>query len=474
MPIDESQLRICLAVLEAAGELPADDPSLRALERASAGLRKRAQRARKRARASAAAAEDRSKLERCTRVRGDTAEQDLDEDDLHARGNRPYSASGLRAGSLRVPRADSNLHRDRSCYVCKGYYRELHSHYHSLCPSCASENWAARERRADLRGRRALVTGGRIKIGFELVAKLLRDGAEVIVVTRFPTDAARRFEALPDHAAFAERLTFVGLDLRFLPGVIELCDRLHADGRPLDILVNNAAQTIWRPPAWYHELAQAELTAISGNGSTSLSLVGPDAAAFLSQFHADCRARDQSDQFLFPAGARDIEGRQLDLRERNSWVLGLEEVDARELVEAQLVNAIAPALLCSRLRPLLDRSRFADRHVVNVSAVEGQFGYANKTPRHPHTNMAKAALNMLTRTCADDWARAGIYVNSVDTGWITQENPAPVEQRLAAAGFRPPLDVVDGAARVYDPIVRGVEGRPIWGTFLKDYQPTSW
>jgi NAD(P)-dependent dehydrogenase (short-subunit alcohol dehydrogenase family) len=199
--------------------------------------------------------------------------------------------------------------------------------------------------------------------------------------------------------------------------------------------------------------------------------VGGDARGFLVAFHDSCRARDHA---LFPAGARDVEGRQLDLRERNSWVLGLEQVDARELVEAQLVNAIAPALLCSRLRPLLDRSRFADRHVVNVSAVEGQFAYANKTPRHPHTNMAKAALNMLTRTCADDWARAGIYINSVDTGWITQENPAPIEQRLAAAGFRPPLDVVDGAARIYDPIVRGAEGRPIWGAFLKDYQPASW
>ncbi|MCA9317135.1 MAG: SDR family oxidoreductase, partial [Planctomycetes bacterium] len=146
----------------------------------------------------------------------------------------------------------------------------------------------------------------------------------------------------------------------------------------------------------------------------------------------------------------------------------------RELVEAQLVNAMAPALLIARLRPLLEASEFADRHVVNVSAVEGQFAYANKTPRHPHTNMAKASLNMLTRTCAQDWAEAGIYINSVDTGWITQENPEPIKQRLAEGGFRPPLDVVDGAARVYDPIVRGVAGEPIWGQFLKDYQPADW
>jgi NAD(P)-dependent dehydrogenase (short-subunit alcohol dehydrogenase family) len=447
MGIEDSQLRICLAVLEAAGELPADDPRLALLERASAGLRKRAQRARKRARAAAVQAEDRSKLERCARVRPHSTEH-------------PESQQA----------DDRNLHRERQCYVCKQPYRELHPHYHSLCPSCAAVNWTARERRVDLRGRRALVTGGRIKIGFELVLKLLRDGAEVTVITRFPTDAARRFEAVPDHGELADRLTFVGLDLRYLPGVIELCDRLCADARPLDILVNNAAQTIWRPPAWYGELAEIERSAGAASVSGLLP-VGGDARGFLVAFHDSCRARDHA---LFPAGARDVEGRQLDLRERNSWVLGLEQVDARELVEAQLVNAIAPALLCSRLRPLLDRSSFADRHVVNVSAVEGQFAYANKTPRHPHTNMAKAALNMLTRTCADDWARAGIYINSIDTGWITQENPAPIEQRLAAAGFRPPLDVVDGAARIYDPVVRGVEGRPIWGAFLKDYQPASW
>jgi NAD(P)-dependent dehydrogenase (short-subunit alcohol dehydrogenase family) len=455
MTIEDSALQICLAVLEAAGELPADDPRLRTLERASAGLRKRAQQTRKRARAAAVRVEDRRTLERCASVRARACEPDPD----------PSTHTD----------DDRSLHRERQCYVCKQPYRELHPHYDALCPSCAAQNWAARERRVDLAGRRALVTGGRIKIGFELVLKLLRDGAEVIVVTRFPADAARRFEAVPDHGQFADRLALVGLDLRYLPGVIELCDRLCADARPLDILVNNAAQTIWRPPAWYRELAQAELVSIPGASPSDVALLsaGHDAQDFLAAFHGSCNDAD-GDSALFPNGARDIEGRQLDLRERNSWVLGLEQVDARELVEAQLVNAIAPALLSSRLRPLLDRSRFADRHVVNVSAVEGQFAYANKTPRHPHTNMAKAALNMLTRTCADDWARAGIYINSVDTGWITQENPAPIEQRLAAAGFRPPLDVVDGAARVYDPIVRGALGRPIWGAFLKDYQPASW
>ncbi len=457
--IDDERLRICLEVLAASRELAPEDPRLRELEYATAHLRKSVKKARKRARAAAAARRDRALSSACGRWR------DWD--------------AGASASPEPAPEAEpeqdqgpGTLHGTRRCYVCKQRYRELHAHYHLLCPACAARNWAARSARAELSGRRALVTGGRVKIGFELVRMLLRDGAAVTVITRFPRDAARRFAALEGFAEFEDRLEILGLDLRWLPALVELCDALVRAGRPLDILVNNAAQTIWRPPAWYAELAQAELAqAELGSGPGAALVREAGSAPALAEFHRACLGRDER---LFPAGARDEEGRQLDLRARNSWVLGLEQVDAGELVEAQLVNAIAPALLCSRLRPLLERSPAADRHVVNVSAVEGQFSYANKTPRHPHTNMAKAALNMLTRTCAEDWARARIYVNSVDTGWITQEHPEPTKQRLAADGFRPPLDAVDGAARIYDPIVRGAEGRPIWGKFLKDYEPANW
>ncbi len=459
--IDDERLRICLEVLEASRALEPDDPRLRELERATAHLRKSLKKARKRIRAAEAAARDRALLSECGRWR----EWDA--------GVEPKPlASGSGEPSVEASAEPRRLHNARRCYVCKQHYRELHSHYHLLCPPCAERNWAARSAGADLRRRRALVTGGRVKIGFELVRMLLRDGASVIVVTRFVRDAARRFAALDDYASFADRLEIIGLDLRYLPAVVELCDTLITEGRPLDILVNNAAQTIWRPPAWYAELASAELGEDpQGSEPFATGALTQAGAASLLEFHRACLRHDEQ---LFPPGARDEEGRQLDLRAKNSWVLGLEHVDAGELVEAQLVNAIAPALLCSRLRPLLDQSTAADRHVVNVSAVEGQFAYANKTARHPHTNMAKAALNMLTRTCADDWATARIYVNSVDTGWITQEHPEPTKQRLAAAGFRPPLDFIDGAARIYDPIIRGVEGRPIWGKFLKDYEPADW
>ena len=144
------------------------------------------------------------------------------------------------------------------------------------------------------------------------------------------------------------------------------------------------------------------------------------------------------------------------------------------MLETQLVNALAPALLCDRLLPLLLASPHPRRYVVNVTAVEGRFAVRNKMAGHPHTNMAKAALNMLTRTSAAELADQGVHMCAVDTGWITDENPAPKKARMAQAGFRTPLDIVDGAARVYDPIVRGEAGEPLSGVFLKDYQEAEW
>jgi NAD(P)-dependent dehydrogenase (short-subunit alcohol dehydrogenase family) len=473
--IDADDLATCLAVLEAARQLAPDDPRVIELERATAHLRKSAKQKRKKVRAEVAREGDKDKRAATGRWRDWDAGR--------------VAAGGGEEGEREVGEA---LHSEQRCYVCKQPYRELHFHYHLLCPGCAAFNWGARSRRVDLVGRRALITGGRIKIGHEIALKLLRDGAEVLVTTRFPRDAVRRFAGASDFGDWRGRLRVIGVDLRFLPGVIGLAERLRAEGRALDILIHNAAQTVSRPPAWQRELAEGEAVALeeglagliveeggerlalgeaeSGFGGLALAPAAPE--PFLDRFHALCRAA--SDSEVFPRGRVDEEQRPLDLRERNSWSLGLDEVEPVELVEAQLVNAIAPALLTARLRPLLDASAFADRHVVFVSAVEGQFAYVRKTHRHPHTNMAKAALHMLTRTSADEWAKAGIYMVSVDTGWITQEHAEPTKQRLAERGFRPPLDVVDGAARVYDPIVRGGEGEPIWGCLLKDYGVAPW
>jgi NAD(P)-dependent dehydrogenase (short-subunit alcohol dehydrogenase family) len=179
---------------------------------------------------------------------------------------------------------------------------------------------------------------------------------------------------------------------------------------------------------------------------------------------------------LFPRGQLDADLQQVDLRLRNSWRLALAEVSAVELLEVQLVNAVAPFMLNARLKPLMLRVPTRDRHIVNVSAMEGQFYRTFKTDKHPHTNMAKAALNMMTRTSAADYIKDGIHMNSVDTGWVTDEDAAEIAARKTKEqGFHPPLDIVDGAARIVDPIFDGINtGRHVWGQFLKDYRPTAW
>ena len=379
--------------------------------------------------------------------------------------------------------------RTHYCYVCKRPYRRAHAFYHRLCPVCAQDNLARRAAGTDLTGRRVLLTGGRVKIGFQLALMLLRDGAELLVTSRFPQDAGSRFRAEPDSAGWLDRLTVVGIDLRDPRQVIGFCDELLVDGRPLDIVINNAAQTVRRPNEAYALLAAKEHSALvsgapGGSGTPGeprdLGALGapgdPDGRVpvLLAPGYQPTAMVSPRADFLSGPYELDEAGLLPDQAPTNSWSARLGELDPAELLETHLVNALAPALLCDRLLPLLAASAFPRRYIVNVTAVEGRFKVRNKTPGHPHTNMAKAALNMLTRTSAAELARRGIYMCAVDTGWITDENPAPKRARLAEAGFRTPLDIVDGAARVYDPIVRGEAGDPVFGVFLKDYKAAAW
>lgn len=368
------------------------------------------------------------------------------------------------------------------CYICKQSFTQIHFFYHLLCPTCAALNYRRRNQRADLAGRIALLTGGRIKIGYQTALRLLRDGARVVVTTRFPFDAARRFAAAPDYAEWRDRLVLYGLDLRDLPSVEAFVRHLNATENHLDIIIHNAAQTIKRPLAFYQHLLDAERTdTLPGSDATATALVRwsggkEESVPTLLEARAGYREEIAAGAF-FPVGKWDADGQPMDKREKNSWVLRLHEVSTIEMLETQLVGAVAPFLLNSQLKPLLLRSPFPRRFIVNVSAMEGQFGRESKTAAHPHTNMAKASLNMMTRTSAADYATAGIYMNSVDTGWITDENPHEKGQRVQEErGFYTPLDVIDGMARVYDPIVRGITDpeEPPFGHFLKDYAPYPW
>lgn len=485
-------------------------------------------------------------------------------------GRQEVTASGERPTLLNFPRA---------CYVCKTRFRQLHHFYDLLCPECAALNWEKRNQQADLTTRVALVTGGRVKIGYWVVLKLLRAGAHVIVTTRFPNDAVERLAKEPDYDTWRERVDVFGIDFRDIASIESFCAYVRAKYARLDVLINNACQTVRRPVMYYTPLIKKELVPLhalpaaqqaplqrqkeflvqcasspaapsitSGEAAVPLASVAATAATSTStsstsasaaaaadspppakaaRYSADGASAMEEDEegiehidvsagqqqkkstvatrtselaphvqgmlsaiksqvpllvedtdaplAAFPDGVVDVNGQQLDLRERNTWIMRLEEVETPEVAEVLAINTIAPFVLNSRLVPLMERTG-GRKFIVNVSAMEGKF-YRAKSPYHPHTNMAKAALNMMTRTSADDLCKKDIYMNSVDTGWINDENPLEKAQRYAEKhNFQTPIDEIDAAARILDPVFSGIAkaATPEFGKFLKDYHVTEW
>ena len=403
------------------------------------------------------------------------------------------------------------LEHPRECYVCKELYNHLHHFYDSMCPTCGDFNYAKRFQTADLSNQVALVTGSRLKIGYHISLMMLRAGATVIATTRFPVDSALRFSKESDFAEWGHRLKIHGLDLRHIPSVEIFCDYIEQQYDRLDILINNAAQTVRRPAGFYqhlmhnegrsfselpkpaqqiladHKSCLQELKTLRGEITEGQNKnlpvtwhgkqigIGLSASAKLSQIPYSI---DQSlvKEEVFPSEKLDADLQQVDLRKTNSWRLKLGEVSTDEMLEVQLVNSVAPFVLCNRLAKLMKQENTGMKHVINVSAMEGKFQRWHKEDRHPHTNMAKAALNMMTHTAASDFAKSGIFMNAVDTGWVTDEDPAELAKRKTEIhDFQPPLDIVDGAARVMDPLFDGINTGKHWsGKFLKDYRPIDW
>jgi len=405
---------------------------------------------------------------------------------------------------------EEELHSPRNCYICKEEFTRLHFFYDTMCEKCGDLNYRKRFQTADLHGQVVLITGARLKIGYQATLQMLRAGAVVIATTRFPVDAALRYSGEEDFAVWGDRLQIHGLDLRHIPSVEIFAGYVEQKYGRLDILINNAAQTVKRPAGFYAHLIENENKGYPVLPEAAQKLLG-DHEAFKKQLRSLCidgqdkeyalapawhdegpgiglRASAQLSQIpyrhdnslvsenLFPKGKLDADLQQVDLRKTNSWRLRLGEIDTTEMIEVQLVNAVAPFVLCNRLIPLMRRDYTGQKHIVNVTAMEGKFFRFKKGDRHPHTNMAKAALNMMTHTSAEELARDGIYMNAVDTGWVTDEDPAVLSQlKQEVHDFQPPLDIVDGAARVCDPFFDGILIGKHWcGKFLKDYFPIDW
>ncbi len=488
--LDPTDLETALRVLEAANQLAPEHPDKVALQRATGKLYKTVKKQRRDIAKQTIRTADNAVIAATatgapTRIDDETQGLDL----------RPGAAQGPFAG---------RLIKAHACYICKVEYVEIDAFYHQLCPTCAVENHAKRDARTDLSGKRALLTGGRAKIGMYIALRLLRDGAHTTITTRFPNDAIRRFTAMEDSADWIERLQIVAIDLRDPAQVVAFADDVAAQG-PLDILINNAAQTIRRSPGAYAPLAAAEDAPLPAGILPKVTTYGrsfdatPDALKASigpggrdehnpasAPVHPAMTTPDLLTGLALTAGSASLErmaastaidaaGLVPDIVSDNSWVQNVEHVNPLELLEVQLCNSTAPFILISRLREAMRASNARRTYIVNVSAMEGQFNRGYKGPGHPHTNMAKAAVNMLTRTSAREMFETDqILMTSVDTGWITDERPHTTKIRLADEGFHAPLDLVDGAARVYDPIVRGEAGEDLFGCFLKDYQPSAW
>jgi NAD(P)-dependent dehydrogenase (short-subunit alcohol dehydrogenase family) len=364
----------------------------------------------------------------------------------------------------------------RYCYECKTKIRSdkyRHVKYKSMCVLCGNINMFKRNTKSDQSGKIAIVTGGRIKIGYETALSLLKNGATVVVTSRFVDDCLERYSKEVSFDSFKDRLHIYQLNMLDEPNIKKFITYIKENFEHVDYLINNAAQTIRRPKQFYQHVIDKYLTyedeeqivhrdsdeilyVLNGDEGRQLFIENNDIPTITDV--DDCDDTEDNTQLtkdevlkkLFPVNKFDEFGQQIDLRTVNSWMLELDHVELKEFVEVMVINAIGPFILCQELKDLMAHSEESSEYswIINVTSMEGIFNWKYKPTRHPHTNMAKAALNMMTRTCGPYYLEnCRIVMVGVDTGWNNSQQPDTYARTT-------PVDCKDGSARILDPIYR--------------------
>lgn len=403
----------------------------------------------------------------------------------------------LKQPKIKKSLENSNTSKQLMCYICK---QKITQREFNMCEVCKNNNFVKRSIKANLNDKVSIVTGGRVKIGFETAIRLLECGSKVIVTTRFPADALTRYKLHPEYKSFYKNLTIYAIDLRYMADINKFVEYVYTNFNRLDILIHNAAQTLRRPKEFFKHLLSNELGIANhyldehvdslnckqltksytrfliADQTTNLSInqmivLNDRPLKFMKKvFNA---LTDSDDPTLFPVGQYDSNHEQIDLRKENTWVKKLGEIDITECAELLSINTLAPFHMNQQFKTLMSKS--SGSYIVNVSSMEGVFNMTSKTSNHPHTNMAKCALNMMTRTSACTYAKDKIYMVSVDTGWVTNEYPIANDCHDKKHKIRVPLDNLDGACRILDPVFKYFNGeKPIYGVFLKDYVESNW
>ena len=404
----------------------------------------------------------------------------------------------------------------RNCYICKEklVLENIHKFYGNLCKKCGDYNYSFRTIKLNFEGRIAIVTGGRVKIGYYIATKLLSYGAKVLITSRFPKDTLFKYQQDPEYERWKNNLIIYPIDFRIFESTIKFVKFISENFPHVDILVNNAAQTIRRTASYYKYLLPTETKELNPEDekivikndyinlqkqlkegekskkdkkeieNSLISLVNNKDPQYkeilpLSVIASQIRIMEEKEQPHVTVMGGD--GQPYDFSQgKNSWNFELDEIPFQEFTEVQVINTWTPYYLCVKLKPLMMQSPFPDKYIVNVTSVEGIFNHFKRSS-HVHTNMAKAALNMFTRTCGSYLKDMGIYMTCVDTGWISPMNEMNSlldknkKKSYENEFVNVPLDELDGAMRVLHPIIEGIKNKNyLYGILLKDYIKSPW